>query len=248
MPKKKNIDKHKQSPFFKDHIELNHQIYEVTKQKSKIVHDLPIQLGLAVYSYAKLRMLQFWRFLATYLDRNLYTLMEMDTDSIYLALARDSIDECVKSGLEEEWNVKKLEWFSSEDTQELVEFRGEHITRKQHDKRTPGKFKEEYHGDGMLCANSKTYIGWSRHDERPDVIFDIKLSSKGSQQKRNFLTPEDFKNTILQQEPTYVENAGFIRNSDGVINTYTQQKKGISCTYFKRKVLPDFVTTTHLDI
>ena len=113
--KEKNIDKHKQSPFFKDHIELNHQIYEVTKQKSKIVHDLPIQLGLAVYSYAKLRMLQFWRFLATYLDRNLYTLMEMDTDSIYLALARDSIDECVKSGLEEEWNVKKLEWFSSED-------------------------------------------------------------------------------------------------------------------------------------
>ena len=76
----------------------------------------------------------------------------------------------VRGGVE----YQKWEWFPSE---ELVEFQGEQTTRKQHEKDTPGKFKEEYYGDGMLCANSKTYIRWSRNDKRAEVIFDIKLSS-----------------------------------------------------------------------
>ena len=141
--KKKNLSKHTKNPFFKDHVELNDDIFEVTKQKSKIVHDLPIQLGLAVYSYAKLRMLQFWKFINTYLDNDLYQLMETDTDSLYIAFARDSIDDCVKPHLRDEWNTEKWNWFCSEDTETLVEFRGQLITKKQHDRRTPGKFKEE---------------------------------------------------------------------------------------------------------
>ena len=91
--KKKNVDKHVDNPYFKERIKLNHDIFEVTKQKSKILHNLPIQLGLIVYSYGKLRMLEFWKFINTYLDNDLYQLMETDTDSLYIAFARDSIDE-----------------------------------------------------------------------------------------------------------------------------------------------------------
>ena len=64
--------------------------------------------------------------------------METDTDSLYIAFARDTIDECVKPHLQDEWNTEKWNWFCSEDTETLVEFRGEFITKKQYDRRTPG--------------------------------------------------------------------------------------------------------------
>ena len=151
--KKENLQKHMKNPFFKDHDELNHNIFEVTKQRSKIVHDLPIQLGLATYSYAKLRMLEFWKFLHTYLDQKLYQLMEMDTDSLYVAFARHTIDKCVKSEMCELWKDEKWKWFCVEDETRDVEFRDSIITRKEYDHRTPGKFKEEFGGVGIKIWN-----------------------------------------------------------------------------------------------
>ena len=244
--KEKNLQKHVNNPFLKDYDELNHKIYEVTKQKSKIVHDLPLQIGLAVYSYAKLRMLEFWNFINTYLVNDLYQFMEMDTDSLYIAFARDTIDECVKPELKVEWETEKWEWFCSENTTELVSFRDTQITLKQFDKRTPGKFKLEYNGEGMACLNSKTYFIWGEIDK--DGKPKPKCSSKGVQEKRNTLTKADFQNVLTTAKPKFVENAGFIRDKDGIINTYTQYKKGMSFFYAKRKVLEDNVSTTHLDI
>ena len=125
--------------------ELNENIYEVEKEMRTVRHDLPLQIGVAVYSYAKLRMLEFWGFIHKYLDNDLYQFMEMDTDSLYIAFAKDTIDECVKEELKEEWKTEKYKWFSSDE---------------QYDKRTPGKFKLEYTGKGMCCLNSKTYYIW----------------------------------------------------------------------------------------
>lgn len=39
---------------------LEDSVYEVEKAKSKIVLDLPIQLGYFILQYAKLRMLEFY--------------------------------------------------------------------------------------------------------------------------------------------------------------------------------------------
>ena len=47
--KEENLSKHVNNP------ELNRQIFEVEKRQKKIVHNLPLQIGLAVYSYAKLQ-------------------------------------------------------------------------------------------------------------------------------------------------------------------------------------------------
>ena len=71
---------------------------------------------------------------------------------------------------------------------------------------------------------------------------------KSVQQKQNCLAREDFINVLTSKEPKMVENAGFIRNKAGIIQTYTQYKKGMTFFYAKRKVLPDNVSTTHLDI
>ena len=103
FPLEKNLPKHINSPFLKNFDELNEGIFEVEKDAKKIVHDLPIQIGVAVFSYAKLRMLEFWEFLNTFLVNDLYQLMEMDSDSLYIAFARNTIDECVKPELKNRW-------------------------------------------------------------------------------------------------------------------------------------------------
>ena len=220
-------------------------IYEVVKGKRKVVIDTPIIVANAVYSYAKLNLICFWEFIKTYLIEDYYTIMMIDTDSMYLALARDSLDDCVKPELKEKWAQEKWKFLTLQDNTPM-QF-GEHtITRKQYDKRTPGKYKEEFSGIGMCCLNSKVYHIWS--DEIVDGVALSKTSCKGVQKKRNNLVKDDFLSIINNPTKEYlVENAGFIR--DGLeTRTYTQVKKGLNYFYVKRKVLADGITTTHLDI
>ena len=125
----------------------------------------------------------------------------------------------------------------------MVDFNGHSITEKQFEKRTPGKFKEEFSGEGMICLNSKVYHIWTYNKEGKLVT---KTSCKGMQLKRNDLLREDFLKML--QNPTTkhkVENAGFIREGLNT-RTYTQVKKGLNYFYCKRKVLAGGISTTHL--
>ena len=121
-------------------------------------------------------MLEFWEFINTFLVNDLYQLMEMDTDSLYIAFARDTIDECVKEEFRgEKWLTEKRKWFSAEfDDKCLFKFENSITPFAQWDKRTPGKFKPEFIGDGQACIN---YIIWGDKG--------TKASCKGTQQKRN---------------------------------------------------------------
>ena len=240
----KNISKHISNPFFKTMEELSSGVYEVEKLKKKVLLDLPIQIGVAVYSYAKLRLIQFWEFINKFLMNDHYQLMEMDTDSLYIAFAKNNIDDCVKPELKEQWLHEKWDWFSSEDSTTMIEFHGKQIPFSQWDYRTPGKFKPEFVGDGMVCLNSKVYHIWG-HDKNGKVI--TKTSCKGAQQKRNEIMKSHFLNVLQTHQPEHVTNAGFIKDGS-VIKTYTQKKKGLGYFYAKRKVQDDGVSTTHLDI
>ena len=49
-------------------------------RKAKVSHDLPVQIGFAVYQYAKLRMLEFFfDVIDKYISREDYNLIQMDT-------------------------------------------------------------------------------------------------------------------------------------------------------------------------
>ncbi len=64
--------------------------------KGVVTYTLPLHIGLFVYKYAKLRMLQFYYdFVDRYFERLLFQYCEMDTDSAYIALAGESIDDLV---------------------------------------------------------------------------------------------------------------------------------------------------------
>ena len=93
-------------------------------------------------------MLQFYYdFLGKYLDRSDFQMCEMDTDSSYIAIAGASVESLVKPELRVEFDQDKCNWFPRSDTPE----------NKAYDKRTPGLFKLEWEGQGIIGLCSKTY-------------------------------------------------------------------------------------------
>lgn len=55
----------------------------------------------------------------------------ISSDSLYMALSANSLDDLIKPELKEEWIATKKLWFPRDDTEE----------NKAYDKRTPGKHK-----------------------------------------------------------------------------------------------------------
>ena len=210
-----------------DRIEDN--TYEVQSCKKTVKLNLPMQIGFFVYQYAKLRMLQFYfDFLDKYLDRSDFQYCEMDTDSAYIAIAGPSVDSLVKPELRAEFQKDKFNWFPRTDTPE----------NKAYDKRTPGLFKEEWSGAGIIGLSSKTYYCFGAYD---------KFSCKGVNKKTNDINKEKYLNVLLTKQSSSGLNKGF-RVVNNSMYTYEQVRDGFSYFYLKRKVLEDGVTTMPLDI
>ena len=217
------------SYWFRDVEEISEGVYELKSSKKKLKMNLPIQIGFFVYNYAKLRMLEFYyHCIDRFVDRSDFELLEMDTDSLYMALAGDSVEELVKAELREEFETVKSSWFPRTDSPEHAAY----------DKRTPGLFKVEWRGDGFVGLNSKTYYCWGPQD---------KYSCKGISKRGNTITKDTYLRVLKTQESQSGENRGF-RVLDNKVLTYAQFRVGFSYFYPKRKVLSDGISTIPLDI
>ena len=220
----------------------NDELYELEMAKSKIIMDLPIQLGYHILQLAKLRMLQFrFDFLDRYCDTRDFEYIEMDTDSAYLALAGKILEDIVHSSKRQELHSQKFLQchnlgFTASDGFFPRECCQKH---KAFDKRTPGLFKVEAEGNAMIALCSKTYI--LRQDDG------VKFSSKGI--NKNALTDPytTFEQVLHTRIPHAGKNQGF-RPRNNSIFTYEQVRSGISYFYCKRQVLADGVHTKPLDI
>ena len=88
--------------------ELPDGYYEVEQTKSKIVLDLPIHIGVFILNYAKLRMLEFYYdFMVHYLSHYDFEYVEMDTDSAYLGIAGQNVEDLMKEELDEKFENDK---------------------------------------------------------------------------------------------------------------------------------------------
>ena len=80
--------------------ELPDGFYEVEKTKKKINLNLPIHLGVFILNYAKLRMLEFYYdFLDYYLHREDFEVLKTDTDSYYLGITAENVEDLIKPEL-----------------------------------------------------------------------------------------------------------------------------------------------------
>ena len=156
--------------------------------------------------------------------------MYMDTDSMYMAISSDSFEEIIKPDMKNDYLEHKCEWFPRNDTKENAKF----------DKRTPGLFKVEFEGDGMVALAPKLYyvLGSQGKD---------KFSSKGVQKSNEILNYKIFKDVLETNGIMYVDNKG-MRYVDNQVVWYTTHKKGLTAKYNKRKVLEDKITTVPLEV
>ena len=80
-----DIDKCIRSPFFEDLEEVG-MAFQLKMRKTEVRIGWPYQCRIAVYQMAKLRMLEFYYdFIDKYIDRKDFELIQMDTDSLYMA-------------------------------------------------------------------------------------------------------------------------------------------------------------------
>ena len=83
----------------------------------------------------------------------------MDKDSLYLTFAEKELEDCIRPELRAEWQRLRSNDCVDNFTAGAVAifFPGTcSVKHKQHDKREPGLFKEEFRCTEMLCLCSKT--------------------------------------------------------------------------------------------
>ena len=108
------VDKALRSPFF-DNLEEISGAYEIKEFKRTVVIKRPFQSGIAVSQLAKLQMLEFYYdFLYKYFSRQDFELCCMDTDSFYLAMSDDSVDEIVRSEMKQAYEADKKNWLATD--------------------------------------------------------------------------------------------------------------------------------------
>ena len=253
------------NPLFKSQTVIADDIMEVEMGKKRVNWNLPLHVGLFVYSYAKLFVLRFfYELIKTYFTKDDYELCEMDTDSLYLMISGQSLDDIVKEDKRKDFYQAYQTWFPSPACEyhyaEVVDAKcckeqwdvsTKECCRKRllADKRTPGIFKVEYEGDGIVALTSKTYFCFKNNtdDEGPDEV-DIKLACKGLNKRTNDLTKNHYLDVLKTQINGGGINKGFKVDQNNTILTYEQKRSSLSYLYIKRKVGKDGITTTPLDI
>ena len=92
----KVVDRTLRNTYFEDLDEIGRS-YELESRKPRILIRRPFQIGIAVYQLAKLTMLEFYYdFLDRYVDRRDFELIQMDTDSNYMAISGDKLEDIIR--------------------------------------------------------------------------------------------------------------------------------------------------------
>ena len=227
---------------------IDDSTYEIQLHKGTVKHDLPIQIGFWVYCLAKMRMLEFYYdFLIKFFDRSKFELSQMDTDSLYFAIAGNKLEEILKPDMETIFYRECHHWLPSHHCDACTdEYVSTKVARKKwikkpccddrfkYDKRTPGLFKLEFKGDKILSLCSKSYIC---------VDGDVtKMAHKGVNGKQNDLRFNNYENVLETSSQLATTNRG-IRVWRKNVTTYSQTKVGLTSIYIKRRVQADGVST-----
>ena len=229
----KLIDKIFRSPFFEDLEEINEGVFEVRQRKKQVTITRPYQCGIAVYQLAKLRMLEFYYdFLDKFCDRRDFELIQMDTDSFYMALSANDFDEIIKPEMKELYFGDGAQLGSEAEKKNW-------LVTDEYSKRVPGLFKAEFQGKRMIALTSKCYFADNGKDEGVK-----KFSCKGVSRRQNKMNWERYKNALFGSLDK-ARNIGF-RKRDNHIVTYEQSKLGLSAYYDKRIVHEDGIHTSCL--
>ena len=232
--------------FFKSLDHINDQLYEVELAKAEIELREPFIVGFFILQYAKLRMLElYYNFFERFCDVNKIKELEMDTDSLYLALSEKELYDCIGEEAKAEWDLLRTkncrDDFTANATTNFFP-RTCCKEHKKHDKREPGLFKEEFRCT-EVCLCSKTYCCYESKSNN------YKFNSKGLNKR----TLEDCGDgPMAKYRKVFFELINVTstnrcsRTVHHSVGTYEQTRKGLSYFYPKRIVDADGIHTRPL--
>ena len=117
------------------------------------------------------------------------------------------------------------------------------VKHKQHDKREPGIFKEEFRCTEMLCLFIKTYCSYDVTSNK------LEFSRKGLNKRvleQSSNGPLGKYRRVLNKTVNVTSNNRGFRKNNQFVATYEQVKEGISYSYPKRVVETDGIHTQPL--
>ena len=173
----------------------------------------------------------------------------MDTDSLYLVLSEENLEDVILPKKGAEWDKLRSKDCTDNFTSKATDnfFPGTCCNaHKKHDKREPGLFKEELRCAEMLCLCSKTYCCYDKHTNK------YKFSSKGLNKR----ALEDCRDggpmskycKVLEESVNVTSTNRRFRTIQHSVATYEQTKKGLSYFHPKRIVEEDGIHTKHLHL
>ena len=154
-------------------------------------------MGFFLYQYANFRMLQpcykffyvfYWPF-RLWISSDGYRL-----GCAYIAISGENVKSLVKPEVRERFEQEEHILFSPTDTEE----------HRRHDKRTPGLFKVEWEGGGIITLCSKTWYGWKNSPGTKD-----KFSCKSVNKRNNDITREKCERVLTKGAAVAAKNRGF---------------------------------------
>ena len=199
------------------------------KLNSPNEHKEPIIVGSFILQYAKLRMLElYYNFFTSFCDVSKFEELEMDKTSLYLALAENELEDCIRPEMRAEWKSLRSNDCANNFTADAVASFFPRICcvkHKQHDKREPGLFKEEFRCTEILCLYSKTYCCYDVTSTKP------KFSSTGLNKRvleQGGDGPlEKYRRALNERSKVTTKKRG-CRSKYHSVATYEQVKKGLS--------------------
>ena len=220
------------SILFKKLDHVNNSLYEVELAKAQIEHKEPIIVVFFILQYAKLRILELhYIFFTRFCVVNKFEELEMDTDSVYRALAEKELEDCIRPQKRADLQrLRSNDCVDSFTADAVASFfpRTCCVKHKQHDKKEPGLFKEEFRCTEMLCLCSKTYCCY--------VVTSNKLKTSSKCLNKRVLEQsgdgplERYWSVLNKKLNVTSNNRGFRKiNQSGA--TYEQVKKGLSYFY-----------------
>ena len=217
------------SKLFKKLEDVNNSLYENEFTKAQIEQKEPIIVGFFILQHAKLQMLELYRnFFTNFCVVTKFRKLEMDTDSLYLALAEKELEDCIKPEMRAEWQrLRSNDSVNSFTANAAANFfpRTYCVKHKQQNKREPGLFKEEFRCTEMLGLRSKTYCCYDVISNKPE--FSSKRLNKRVMEQSGDGPLEEYRRVLNEKVNVTTNNRRFQKNNHSVA-TYEQVMKSLS--------------------
>ena len=209
-----------------DHV--NNSLYVVELAKAEIEHKEPIIVRFFILQYAKLHMLElYYNSITSFCDVHKFEVLEMGTDSLSFVPAGKELEHCMRLEMRAEWQkLWSIECVDSFTADAVAEFfpRICCVKHKQHGKRDPGLFKEEFKCREMFFLCSKAYCCYDVTSTKP--IFSSKGLKKCVLEQSADEPLENFRRVLNEKVNVSSKDRGFQTKKHSAA-TYEQSTIGL---------------------